>query len=89
MAKLITRRNVLALLGAPVIVRLMPPQPLLQDAAIRPGAGFCQRLMYNQLASDLKAGRMTTVVINGAIVPEVDARRMVAYARANGWLPSS
>jgi hypothetical protein len=26
-------------------------------------------------------------VLNGVIVSEADARRMVAYAQRNGWLP--
>jgi hypothetical protein len=49
-------------------------------------AGFCERLMYHSLQSNLRAGRMTTHV-NGGIVPEVEARRLVAHARAQGWLP--
>jgi hypothetical protein len=48
-------------------------------------AGFCERLMYQSLESDLRAGRMTTV-LNGKIIPEADARRMVAHAQAQGWL---
>ena len=27
-----------------------------------------------------------STVLNGKIIPEADARRMVAYARAQGWL---
>jgi hypothetical protein len=50
-------------------------------------AGFCERLMYHSLENNLRAGRMTTNV-NGKIVSEADARRMVAYARAQGWLPA-
>ena len=33
----------------------------------------------------LESGRMSTV-LNGKIIPEDDARRMVAYARVQGWL---
>jgi hypothetical protein len=48
-------------------------------------AGFVERLMYHQLDSGLKRGRVTTV-LNGEVVSEANARRMVAYARAQGWL---
>ena len=41
--------------------------------------------MYQSLDSNLRAGRMTTV-LNGKIIPEADARRMVAHAQAQGWL---
>jgi hypothetical protein len=48
-------------------------------------AGFCERQMYQSLDRNLKAGRMSTV-LNGEVVSEDDARRMVACARAQGWL---
>jgi hypothetical protein len=90
-----TRRNFLLALGAPAIVRatslmqirglILPiERPLLIG---RQYAGFCQRLMYQSLASNLRAGRMTTV-LNGKIIPETDARRLVAHAQAQGWLPT-
>jgi hypothetical protein len=41
--------------------------------------------MYQGLDRNLKAGRMSTV-LNGEVISEDDARRMVAYARAQGWL---
>ena len=47
--------------------------------------GFCERLMYQSLDRNLKAGRMSTV-LNGEVISKDDARRMVAYARAQGWL---
>jgi hypothetical protein len=89
---LITRRSIFigaaaSLICAPAIVRatsLMPVRRL--RGAIGPQyAGFCERLMYQNLDSNLRAGRMCTV-LNGKIIPEADARRMVAYARAQGWL---
>jgi hypothetical protein len=46
-------------------------------------AGFCERLMYHSLDSNLRAGRMSTVV-NAEIVSEAEAPRLVAYAQA-GW----
>ena len=90
---LITRRSIFigaaaSLICAPAIVRatsLMPVRRL--RGPIGPQyAGFCERLMYQSLESNLRAGRMSTV-LNGKIIPEADARRMVAYARAQGWLP--
>jgi hypothetical protein len=41
--------------------------------------------MYQSLDRNLKAGRMSTV-LNGEVISKDDARRMVAYARAQGWL---
>ena len=90
---LITRRSIFigaaaSLLCAPAIVRaagLMPVRSL--RGPIGPQyAGFCERLMYQSLERNLRAGRMSTV-LNGKIIPEDDAGRMVAYARVQGWLP--
>ena len=90
---LITRRSIFigaaaSLICAPAIVRatsLMPVRRL--RGPIGPQyAGFCERLMYQSLESNLRADRMSTV-LNGKIIPEAEARRMVAYARAQGWLP--
>jgi hypothetical protein len=90
----ITRRSILtgaaaSLICAPAIVRaasLMPVRSL--RLPITPKyAGFCERLMYQNLDSNLRAGQMNTV-LNGKTIPEDDARRMVAYARAQGWLAS-
>ncbi len=90
---LITRRSIFigaaaSLIGAPAIVRaasLMPVRSL--RGPIGPQyAGFCERLFYHSLDSNLRAGRMSTV-LNGKIVPAAEARRMVAHARAEAWLP--
>jgi hypothetical protein len=43
-------------------------------------------LMYQRLASDLRTGRMSTT-LNGKIIPEANARRLVARAQDYGWLP--
>jgi hypothetical protein len=85
-----TRRTVVlggvaSLLCAPVFgqaevltpVRGLPVEPVT--------AGFCQRLMYRSLAHGLEAGRMSTV-LNGKVVRESEAGRMVANARAHGWI---
>jgi hypothetical protein len=95
---LITRRSIFigaaaSLICAPAIVRatsLMPVRalmlPIERPLPIGPQyAGFCERLMYHSLDCDLRAGRMKTV-LSGKIIPEAKARRMVAYARAHGWL---
>jgi hypothetical protein len=50
-----------------------------------PSAGFVERLFYSSLAADLRAGKMRTV-LNGAIVDEAEARRLVAYAQECGWM---
>jgi hypothetical protein len=50
-----------------------------------PSAGFVERLFYSSLAADLRAGKMRTIV-NGTIVCETHARRLVAHAQRNGWL---
>ena len=49
-------------------------------------AGFVERLFYQALNSNLKTRKMSTV-LNGRIVPLADTQRMVAHARACGWLP--
>jgi hypothetical protein len=90
----ITRRGIFigaaaSLLCAPAIVRatsLMPVRRLRVRIAPQ-YAGFCERLMYQSLDSNLRADKMSTV-LNGKIIPEAEARRMVAYARVQGWLPS-
>jgi len=92
MIYLMTRRSIFigaaSLLCAPAIVRaasLMPVRSL--RGPIGPQyAGFCERLFYHSLDGNLRAGQMSTV-LNGKIVPAAKARRMVAYARAQGWLP--
>ena len=89
---LIARRSMIisaaaSLLCAPAIVRaarLMPVRRLRVRIAPQ-YAGFCERLMYQSLDRNLKAGRMSTV-LNGEVISKDDARRMVAYARAQGWL---
>ena len=91
---LITRRSIFigaaaSLLCAPAIVRaagLMAVRSLRRPIGPQ-YAGFCERLMYQSLERNLRAGQMSTV-LNGKIIPEDDARQMVAYAWAQGWLPT-
>ena len=91
---LMTRRSIFigaaaSLLCAPAIVRATSLIPIRRlKVPIRPQyAGFCERLMYQSLDSNLRADEMSTV-LNGKIIPEDNARRMVEYARVQGWLPS-
>jgi hypothetical protein len=73
---LITRRSIFigaaaSLLCAPAIVRaarLMPVRRLRVRIAPQ-YAGFCERLMYQSLDSNLRADEMSTV-LNGKIIPE-------------------
>jgi hypothetical protein len=90
---LITRRSIFigaaaSLICAPAIVRAISLMPVRRlRGLIGPQyAGFCERLIYRSLANNLRKGRMSTV-LNGKIIIEEDARRIIAYARAQGWLP--
>jgi hypothetical protein len=90
---LITRRSIFVgsaalLICAPAIVRVTSLMPVrcLRGPIGPQYAGFCERLFYHSLDSNLRAGQMSTN-LNGKIVPAADARRMVSYARAQGWLP--
>jgi hypothetical protein len=90
---LITRRSIFigaaaSLLCVPTIVRAASLMPVrsLRGPVGPPYAGFCERLMYQNLDSNLRTGQMSTV-LNGKIISEDEARRMVAYARGQGWLP--
>jgi hypothetical protein len=90
---LITRRSILigaaaSLLCAPAIVRatnLMPVRRLPFPYGPQ-YAGYCERVMFHMLESNLRTGKMTTR-LNGEIVSEAEARRIVKNAQAYGWLP--
>jgi hypothetical protein len=77
-----------ALICAPAIVRATSLMPVRRLLLPRPYAGFVQRLYFNALDNDLRAGQMSTH-LNGKIVSMADARQTVARARAYGWLPAS
>lgn len=91
---LITRRSIFigaaaSILCAPAIVRatnIMPVRRLPFPFGPQ-YAGYCERLFFHALDGDLRSGKMNTH-LNGKMVPEADARRKVAYARAQGWLPN-
>ena len=88
-----TRRSVLigavaSLICAPAIVRatnLMPVRSLPLQF-LDPLGEFYRRCFYHSLDHGLRTGRMIAS-INGKSISMADARRMVAYARAQGWLP--
>jgi hypothetical protein len=87
-----TRRNILigaaaSLICAPAIVRaasLMPvrglPLQFLNPEFLDPLGQFYRRNFYHNLDSELRAGRAMSCTVSEAI-------RMVARARAQGWLP--
>ena len=98
---LITRRGIFigaaaTLICAPAIVRaasLMPVRslilPIKRSSRLNPLGEFYRRNFYHSLDFDLRTGRsMSMTVENGKIVSVAEARRMVAYARAQGWLPT-
>ena len=91
-----TRRSIVigaaaALICTPGIVRatsLMAVRSLPLQC-LNPEGEFYRRCFYHNLDFDLRTGRsMSMVVENGKIVSVAEARRMVAYARAQGWLPT-
>jgi hypothetical protein len=94
-----TRRNIFvgaaaSLICAPAIVRaasLMSvrglPLQVLNPEFLNPLGQFYRRCFYHSLASDLRAGRAMTTLNNDKIISVAEAHRMVARARAQGWLP--
>ena len=95
-----TRRSVFigaaaSLICAPAIVRatsLMPVRslilPIEHPFRLNPLGEFYRRCFYHNLDFDLRTGRSMSMVENGKIVSVAEARRMVAYARAQEWLPT-
>jgi hypothetical protein len=95
---LITRRGIFigaaaTLICAPAIVRaasLMPVRslisPIKRSSRLDPLGEFYRRCFYHNLDFDLRAGRPMSTICNGNIITEAEARRMVAHARAQGWL---
>ena len=93
-----TRRNIFigaaaSLICAPAIVRaasLMPvrglPLQFLTPEFLNPLGQFYRRNFYHSLDCDLRAGRAMSTVSNGKIISVAEAHRMVARARAQGWL---
>jgi hypothetical protein len=94
-----TRRSILigaatSLICAPAIVRaasLMPvrglPLQFLYPEFLNPLGQFYRSCFYHSLDSDLRAGRAMTTLNNDKIISVAEAHRMVARARAQGWLP--
>ena len=91
----ITRRSVViraaaSLICAPAIVRAASLMPVrgLPLQVLSPLGEFYRRCFYHNLDFDLRTGRGMSTVENGKIISVADARRMVAYARAQGRLPT-
>lgn len=90
--RFVTRRSVFvgaaaSLICAPAVVRATSLMPVRRLAlpTVRPWAGFCERLFYNSLDRGLSAGRIDPVLY-GRMISKAEARRLVVYAQANGWL---
>ena len=97
-----TRRNIFigaaaSLICAPAIVRAaslmpvrgLPLQFLNPERKIPKTVGeWYQLCFYNNLGNALKAGRaMTYGPIGGKTISVAEGYRIVAHARAEGWLP--
>jgi hypothetical protein len=94
-----TRRSIFigaaaSLICAPAIVRaasLMPVRglilPIKRSSRLDPLGEFYRRCFYHNLDFELRTGRSMSMVEYGKIISVADARRMVALARAQGWLP--
>ena len=88
-----TRRSIFigaaaSLICAPAIVRAASLMPVrgLPLQFLNPLGEFHRRCFYHSLDHGLRTGRITAN-INGKMVSAAETRRMVAYARAQGWLP--
>ena len=91
---LITRRSIFigaaaSLICAPAIARFTSLMAVrgLPLQFLNPLGEFYRRCLYHNLDFDLRTGRSMSVVENGTIISVANARWMVAYARAQGWLP--
>jgi hypothetical protein len=95
---LITRRSIFigaaSILCAPAIVRvasLMPVRslilPIERSSRLSPLGEFYCRNYYHYLDFQLRTGLPMTTTVEYGIISVADARRDLAYARAQGWLP--
>jgi hypothetical protein len=90
---LVSRRSILidaaVSVCAPAIVRIANLMPV-RNLPLPFGpqyAGYCERLLFQALDGDLRSGQMNTH-LNGKLVSETEAQRIVSYARTHGFLPS-
>ena len=93
-----TRRSIFigaaaSLLCAPAIVRaasLMPVRslilPIKRSSRLDPLGEFYRRNYYHYLDFQLRTGLPMTTTVDYGIISVADARRDLAYARAQGWL---
>jgi hypothetical protein len=89
-----TRRGIIigaaaSVIGIPAIVRAASLMAVrcLPLQRLNPEGEFYRRCFYHSLDSDLRAGRAMSVRNNDKIISIAEAHRMVAHARAEGWLP--
>jgi hypothetical protein len=95
----ITRRSIFigaaaSLIFAPAVVRaasLMPVRglilPIERSSRLSPLGEFYCRNYYHYLDFQLRTGLPMTTTVEYGIISVADARRDLAYARAQGWLP--
>jgi hypothetical protein len=95
-----TRRSIFigaaaSLMCAPAIVpaaSLMPVRglilPIKRSSRLDPLGEFYRRCFYHNLDFELRTGRSMSLVEDGEIISVAAARRIVAHARAQGWLPA-
>ena len=93
-----TRRNIFigaaaSLICAPAVVRaasLMPVRslilPIVQWPRLNGLGHFYRRNHYHYLDFQLRTGLPMTTTVDYGIISVADARRDLAYARAQGWL---
>ena len=93
-----TRRSIFigaaaSLICAPAIVRaasLMPVRslilPIERSSRLSPLGEFYCRNYYHYLDFQLRTGLPMTTTVDYGIISVADARRDLAYARAQGWL---
>jgi hypothetical protein len=74
--------------GLPILPTLpaLPALPILPTERLNPLGQFYRRCFYHSLERDLRAGRRMTTVIDGKRISVAEGHRMLAYARAQGWL---
>jgi hypothetical protein len=79
-----------SLVCAPAIVRAASLMAVRASPlqSLNPEGEFYRRCFYHTLDSDLRAGRAMSTVSNGKIISVAEAHRMVARARAQGWIPT-
>jgi hypothetical protein len=61
--------------------------PIKRSSRLDPLGEYYRRCFYHNLDFDLRTGRAMTTLNNDKIISVAETYRMVAQARAEGWLP--